>query len=73
LAYDISSVLDPSAWYTALLSGMFNLTPTASVLEVIAWIAYGVPVLILFLRPGGTQRPARAPTPTTPAPAAPRH
>lgn len=78
LAYDISGVLDPSAWYTALLTGMFNITQTASVLEVVAWIAYGVPVLVLFLRPGRKPKmaagpapaPAPAPAPeTTPAPA----
>jgi high-affinity iron transporter len=71
LAYDISGVLDPSAWYTALLTGMFNITPTASVLEVIAWVAYAVPVLVLFLRPGAKKpRPAPAPAPSsTPAPA----
>ncbi len=63
LAYDISGVLDPSAWYTALLTGMFNITPTASVLEVVAWAAYAVPVLVLFLRP--VRKPA-----VTPAPAA---
>jgi high-affinity iron transporter len=72
LAYDISGVLDPAAWYTALLSGMFNITPTASVLEVIAWVAYGIPVLVLFLRPGAKKpAPSAAPaaTPSTPAPA----
>ncbi|MFI5936694.1 iron uptake transporter permease EfeU [Actinoplanes sp. NPDC051494] len=51
LAYDISAVLDPSAWYTALLTGMFNITPTASVLETLAWLAYGLPVLAIFLWP----------------------
>jgi high-affinity iron transporter len=71
LAYDISGVLDPSAWYTALLTGMFNITPTASVLEVVAWVAYAVPVLVLFLRPGAKKpQPAPAPaTSPTPAPA----
>ena len=59
LAYDISGVLDPSAWYTALLTGMFNITPTATVLEVIAWVAYGVPVLFLFL----FRKPSPAPVP----------
>jgi high-affinity iron transporter len=69
LAYDISGVLDPSAWYTALLTGMFNITPTASVLEVTAWVAYAVPVLALFLRPGA-KKPAATPAPaTTPTPA----
>jgi high-affinity iron transporter len=67
LAYDISGVLDPSAWYTALLTGMFNITPTASVLETIAWAAYGIPVLVLFLRPAPRKAPTPAPE-TTPAP-----
>jgi high-affinity iron transporter len=68
LAYDISGVLDPSAWYTALLTGMFNITPTASVLESVAWVAYGVPVLVLFLWPA-RKKAAVTPEKTTPAPA----
>ncbi|HET6533303.1 MAG TPA: iron transporter, partial [Actinoplanes sp.] len=63
LAYDISGVLDPSAWYTALLTGMVNITPTASVLEVIAWAGYGIPVLFLFLRRSRSVKPAPTPTP----------
>jgi high-affinity iron transporter len=69
LAYDISGVLDPSAWYTALLTGMFNITPTASVLEVIAWLAYGIPVLFLFLRGSRTAKPATSTPTPSPAPA----
>ncbi|MEH1017712.1 iron uptake transporter permease EfeU [Micromonospora sp. CPCC 206060] len=49
-AFDISAVLDPSTWYAALLTGMFNITATPSVLELVAWVAYAVPVLVLFLR-----------------------
>jgi high-affinity iron transporter len=64
LAYDIGGVLDPSAWYTALLTGMFNITPTASVLEVVAWAAYGIPVLVLFLRPARKRAPADTPAST---------
>ncbi|MFE9688684.1 iron uptake transporter permease EfeU [Micromonospora sp. NPDC005806] len=60
-AFDISSVLDPSTWYAALLSGMFNITATPSVLETIAWVAYAVPVLVLFLR-----KPAKPATPAKP-------
>lgn len=60
LAFDITSALDPTTWYAALLAGMFNVTPAPTVLETIAWIAYAVPVLVFFLRP--TRR--------TPAPAA---
>ncbi|GAA4680897.1 iron uptake transporter permease EfeU [Phytohabitans rumicis] len=68
LAFDISGTLDPSTWYAALLAGMFNITPAPSVLEVVAWVAYAVPVLVLFLLPG--RRPAAPkPAPETPAPA----
>ncbi|MEU2613328.1 iron uptake transporter permease EfeU [Micromonospora sp. NPDC007271] len=58
-AFDISGVLDPSTWYAALLSGMFNITPTPSLLEMVAWVAYAVPVMVLFLRKPG--QPAAKP------------
>ena len=62
-AFDISGVLDPNAWYAALIAGMFNITPAPTVLETVAWLAYGVPVLALFLRRG--RKPAAAQAPTT--------
>jgi high-affinity iron transporter len=69
LAFRIGDVLDPSTWYAALLAGMFNITPEPTVLEVIAWVAYGVPALLLFLWPA--RKPAAKPAPaeetTTPA------
>jgi high-affinity iron transporter len=65
-AFDLSSSFDPSAWYAALLSGMLNFTAAPTVLEVIAWVAYAVPVLLLFLWPGRTKPPV--PTPPVPAP-----
>ncbi|SCF42251.1 high-affinity iron transporter [Micromonospora purpureochromogenes] len=72
LAFDITSVLDPSTWYAALLAGMFNITATPSVLEMVAWVAYAVPVLFLFLRKPSTAgrptAPAATPTPPTTTP-----
>ncbi|WP_432979719.1 iron uptake transporter permease EfeU [Dactylosporangium sp. CA-233914] len=62
-AFDISGVLPPTAWYAELLRGMFNFTPQPSVLETIAWLAYGIPVLVLFLLPL-----LRKPVATEPAP-----
>jgi high-affinity iron transporter len=61
IAYHAASWLDPSTWYATLLAGMFNITPEPTVLEVIAWFAYAVPVLVLFLWP--VRKPAPAPTP----------
>ncbi|SCE71486.1 iron uptake transporter permease EfeU [Micromonospora mirobrigensis] len=68
-AFDISAVLDPSTWYAALLGGMFNITATPTVLEMIAWVAYAVPVLILFLRKpaGRPAAPAKPAASTEPA------
>jgi high-affinity iron transporter len=70
LAFDVSAWYDPSAWYAALLGGMFNLTPAPTVLETIAWVAYAVPVLVAFLVPARPAAPAVAPKPMdSPAPA----
>ena len=62
IAFHIGGVLDPSTWYAALLAGMFNITPEPTVLEVVAWAAYGIPVLVLFL-----WRPRRKPAAPAPA------
>jgi high-affinity iron transporter len=70
LAFDITSVLDPTTWYATLLSGMFNITPAPSVLEMIAWVAYAVPVLVLFLKKpsqGAAKPAAPAANAATPA------
>jgi high-affinity iron transporter len=66
LAFDLSAVYDPSAWYAAVLGGMFNLTPAPTVWETVAWVGYAVPVLVLFLWPS---RPARSPAAPPAAPA----
>ncbi|RZU52195.1 high-affinity iron transporter [Krasilnikovia cinnamomea] len=72
IAYHAAGVLDPSTWYAALLSGMFNITAEPTVLEVAAWVAYAVPVLVLFLwRPRRAAAPAAAPATEAGATAAP--
>ncbi|MBJ7454092.1 MAG: FTR1 family protein [Blastococcus sp.] len=68
LAFDISGVLDPNTWYGAAIAGMFNITAAPTVLEMVAYVAYLVPVLALFLLPS---RPSSRPTPSSRAAAAP--
>lgn len=59
-AFDISAGFNWSAWYGEIIQGVFNVTPTPTVLQLICWLAYLVLVLALFLRPTRT-----APTPAT--------
>lgn len=62
-AFDVSGAFPPDAWYTSLLTGMFNLTPAPTVLESVVWLAYAVPVLTLFLiKPRTRTEPTTAPT-----------
>ncbi|MBM2617052.1 FTR1 family protein [Actinoplanes sp. LDG1-06] len=65
-AFDISGSWPPGAWYAELLRGMVNFTPAPTVLETIAWLAYGIPVLVIFLWPTRSKKAAPAPA-STPA------
>lgn len=62
-AFDISTWFNWSSWYGEVIQGIFNVTPTPTVLQLAGWSAYLVIVLALFLRP--TNAPARAPQPST--------
>lgn len=63
LAFDISGAIPPTSWYGTLLKGTINLSPQTTWLEAIAWVAYVVPVTLLFFRPA-----APKPQPAQPQP-----
>jgi high-affinity iron transporter len=66
LAFDVSGAVPPDSWYGTLLKGTLNFSPATTWLQAIAWLAYVVPVLTLFLRPSRTApaaRPAATPQP----------
>lgn len=67
LLFDVSDIVEPGSWYATVLKGIFNFSPATSVLEGLAWIAYVVPTMTLFLLK--VRRPARVPEPS-PLPAA---
>lgn len=50
LAFDASGVLPPASWDGTLVKGIFNLSAAPSVLELLAWFAYLIPVMYLFFR-----------------------
>jgi high-affinity iron transporter len=51
LAFDVSAAIPPGSWYGSLLKGTVGFTPQVTWLQLVAWVAYLVPVLTLFLRP----------------------
>jgi len=51
LAFDVSAAVPPGSWYAALLKGTVNFTPVTTVLQSLAWVAYVLPVVVLFFRP----------------------
>ena len=54
LAFDASATVAPSSLAGTLLTGLFNLSPVMTWLQVIAWVGYLVPVMIVFRRSGRT-------------------
>jgi len=67
LAFDISHVIPPDSWYGVLLKGIFNFNPSPTVVEAVAWVAYLVPVMVLYFRPVKTSTPPVVPAKTAEA------
>jgi high-affinity iron transporter len=57
LAFDASNWLPESSWHGALLKGILNYSQQTTVVQAVAWVAYVVIVLPLFLKP--TKQTAR--------------
>jgi len=48
--FDATGILPPGSWYGTLFKGIFNISAAPSWAELIAWLAYLIPVMYLFLR-----------------------
>ena len=59
LAFDATAHYDAGSWYGTILGGILNVRPDPTVLQFVAWLAYLVIVLFLFLRPAAAT--SRAP------------
>lgn len=62
-AFDITASLDWSSWYGQILQGVFNVSPSPTVLQFAAWTTYLVVVVALFLRTSIAGRKAAKPVP----------
>ncbi|WP_436838558.1 iron uptake transporter permease EfeU [Nocardia nova] len=60
VAFDLSAHIDPNSWWVSIISGVTELTPRMTVLQVVAWVVYLAVVIPLFLRAGRTS-PAKVP------------
>jgi high-affinity iron transporter len=72
-AADLTWLVRPGTPLASLLTGVLGIQPTPVVIEVVAWVAYLVPMLIFVLRPT-PKPPARQPVPaqrSEPEPAVP--
>jgi high-affinity iron transporter len=61
VAFDVSGVIAPDGFIGALLRGIFNLHPSTSWAQAIAWLLYVVPVMVVFLLPQRSAAPSLAP------------
>lgn len=50
IAWDFTSWYSTTSWYGSLLKGIFNFSPSPTVLEVVGWWAYLVPTMFCFGR-----------------------
>jgi high-affinity iron transporter len=69
VAFDVTAHVDPGSWWASIITGITELSPKMTVLQVTAWLAYLVVVIPAFVAAGRASRPAKAPAPA-PAPAA---
>ncbi|PPJ29880.1 iron uptake transporter permease EfeU [Nocardia nova] len=71
VAFDLSAHIDPNSWWVSIITGITELTPRMTVLQVVAWVVYLAVVIPLFVR-AGRGAPAKAPAKAAqPAAAAP--
>ncbi|OIK04831.1 iron uptake transporter permease EfeU [Streptomyces monashensis] len=73
-AVDLGSSVDAGSWYSTLVQGVLNLTPTMTWLQVVAYVGYLAVVMTLFVRGvrGTTPKPAKERTETERQPKAAR-
>jgi high-affinity iron transporter len=67
IAFDLTGHIDPGSWWASIITGVTELSPKMTVLQVTAWLAYLAVVIPAFVTAGrATQQPAQQPTPVTP-------
>jgi high-affinity iron transporter len=61
IAFDLTAHIDPTSWWASIITGITELSPTMTVLQVTAYLAYLVVVIPAFVNAGRAVRPAPSP------------
>ncbi|OHT82381.1 iron uptake transporter permease EfeU [Mycobacteroides saopaulense] len=59
-AFDLSQHISADSWWVTIITGITQLTPRMTVLQVLAWVGYLIAVIPAFLRASRQARPAAA-------------
>ncbi|MGF6880816.1 high-affinity iron transporter [Nocardia sp. GAS34] len=62
IAFDLTAHADPNSWWVSIISGITELTPKMTVLQVVSWVVYLAVVIPLFVRAGRPAVTARVAT-----------
>jgi high-affinity iron transporter len=59
IAFDLTAHLDPNSWWVSIITGITDLSPKLTVLQVVAWVGYLVVVIRAFVTAGRAAAPAK--------------
>ena len=60
-AFDLTAHIDPTSWWASIITGITELSPKMTVLQVTAYLAYLAVVIPAFVNAGRAVRPAASP------------
>ena len=66
-AFDLTAHIDPGSWWASIVTGLTELSPQMTVLQVTAWLAYLAFVIPAFVNAGRAAAAKNAAKPAAPA------
>jgi high-affinity iron transporter len=61
IAFDLTAHIDPGSWWASIITGITELSPKMTVLQVTAWLAYLLVVIPAFVNAGSAATARKAP------------
>jgi high-affinity iron transporter len=66
IAFDLTAHIDPTSWWASIITGITELSPTMTVLQVTAYLAYLAVVIPAFVNAARAVKPGETATAETP-------